>query len=621
MKQLIFASLLILSSGIVGASEPVGKVILSFGQNYAVDAAGEERLLKRQAELYADDLLKTAAKGRLQVRFSDGSRLSLKPKTEFRIAEYSFDAANPEDGKALYKLLKGGMRTISGKIGKVNKENYKLETVVATIGIRGTHYGTEFTPSGLYTETLDGKVVVETDEGVVEVSAGESVSVNARTGGMTKGKATGQTSQGEGDSEESSEEGNSEEGSSEENNTDENTGDESSEEEGASESDESGDTTTDGSSSNSDDNAGTASENVDGASEGNGSTSTDSGTETSISLGSTTGTAGGTTGGTAPATDPTTGSTQPPLSSPDPTGNGTAAPQGGMALIAFIEDDPTQGKRESSGSVFVDDNSAMTIDSTSGQDRLTGILYVDTKPSSTDICNPCTMTAPVDQTLIKDAGTQDVGGTKLSWGRWEKGSYTVIENGTTQKTLSDFHFMYSDRTTPNSVIAAKTGSYVYEFKVGNPVTIPQFEDGATGELVDLTLGSTLGASVRGSEGEGTYLQVDWGSQTITEVGVKVLERNASNNVINTFELQELTAGGTSLSNVLNGGELKLTGSCYGTRCGTSTTLDGRMNVEFVGSNAEGAAISYGASGSAAGTTEKDVSVVGTALLTERPAGS
>ena len=603
MKQLIFASLLILSSGIVGASEPVGKVILSFGQNYAVDAAGEKRLLKRQAELYADDLLKTAEKGRLQVRFSDGSRLSLKPKTEFRIAEYSFDAANPEDGKALYKLLKGGMRTISGKIGKVNKENYKLETVVATIGIRGTHYGTEFTPSGLYTETLDGKVVVETDEGVVEVNAGESVSVNARTGGMTKGKATGQTSQGEGDSEESSEEGGSEEGDSEDNNSDENTGDESSEGEGTSESDEGGETTTDGSSSNSDDNASTTSENVDGASEGNGSTSTDSGTETGISLGSTIGTTG-TLGGTAPATDPTTGSTQPSLSSPDPTGNGTAAPQGGMALIAFIENDPTQGKRESSGSVFADDNSAMTIDSTTGQDRLTGILYVDTKASSTDICNPCTMTAPVDQTLIKDAGTQDVGGTKLSWGRWEKGSYTVIENGTTQQTLSDFHYMYAEDRLLFTQLPSKDGTFTYEFQGSNPHTSPQFDHGGEGTL-----------QVYGGSREGTYMKVEWSSKKIVELNIEVNDTTHND----TYALTELKVAGAyqpvNLDTVLNGGEMKLEGICSGgARCASGVNLEGRMQLEFVGGDAEGAAISYGAGGSTSGTETKDISVVGTALL-------
>ena len=124
----------------VVAADAVGKVILSIGQNQAVGPDGQVRKLARKAEVYADDLLTTGKKGRLQVRFTDGSRLSLRSDTEFKIAEYRFDAAEPTEGKAIYKLLKGGMRTLSGQIGKVDKEDYRLETTVATIGIRGTDF-------------------------------------------------------------------------------------------------------------------------------------------------------------------------------------------------------------------------------------------------------------------------------------------------------------------------------------------------------------------------------------------------------------------------------------------------------------------------------------------------
>ena len=593
MKQLIFASLLLCFSNIVAASESVGKVILSFGQNYAVDAVGKERLLKRQAELYADDLLKTGDKGRLQVRFSDGSRLSLKPQTEFRIAEYSFDASNPEEGKALYKLLKGGMRTISGKIGKVNKENYKLETVVATIGIRGTHYGTEFTPTGLYTETLDGKVVVETDEGIVEVNAGESVSVNARTGGMTKGKATGQTSQGEG--EESSEGEVEEEGVEESSTTEEGSSEGITEE------------TSEDTASKGADDGGDA-----GITDGTASTDAGIGTDTTVNTDS-----GSNTGATTPAQDPSVGNAQPILASPDPTGNGTAAPEGAVAMVAFIEDDSVKGKHDSNGAVYVNDTSAVTIDSTTGQDRVTGILYVDNKASSSDNCNPCTVSAPADQSEITDAGTVDIGGSKVSWGRWNKDTYTLVETGTTQNPISSFHYLYSENTTPANVIAAKTGSYVYTFSNGNPATSPEFQSSSSsGELVAYDAAPKPTLRIAG----GTYMQVDWDSQKITEISITVKEKIAGN-VVNTYlltEEQDAVTGAyqdVSLSTVLNGGEIKLQGSCSGSgSCGTSVPLSGRANMEFVGNNADGAAISYGASGSSSGTTTKDVSVVGTAVL-------
>ena len=73
MKKVFLTSLLLLISSFShAAAESIGKVILSFGQNVAVSADGVERVLKRQADIFAEDTLVTGTKGRLQVRFTDG---------------------------------------------------------------------------------------------------------------------------------------------------------------------------------------------------------------------------------------------------------------------------------------------------------------------------------------------------------------------------------------------------------------------------------------------------------------------------------------------------------------------------------------------------------------------
>lgn len=621
MKRLGIFSLLLLLSGSISAAEAVGRVILSFGQNYAVNVQGEKRDLKRKSEVFANDLLVTSSKGRLQVKFSDDSRLSLKPKTEFRIAEYHFDDANPDEGKAIYKLLKGGMRTISGKIGKVNEDNYRVETVVATIGIRGTHYGTEYTQQGLYTETVEGTVAVKTDQGTVLVNAGEAVSINAQTGAMRKGKATGQTAQGE-----SEEEGSEEEAASEEKSSDDSAeeGSEEANEESASEETASEEGSSDGVSSEepSDQEPTNSDETSISETDSTSSSDTTSGTETSddtvtVTMDASVSTTGNstTTETTTTTTDPGLTASQPTTSAPNPTGNGTDAPNGSFSLVAFIDKDPTHGVNGGSGTVVVDGNSSMTIDSSSGQDRVTGILYVDSGTTSTDPCEPCTFTGPSDQTLIRDAGTETLSdGTKISWGRWNQGSYTLDENGTEQDTLSDFHYLYAGSTTPESVIKAKTGSYIYKFSIGNPITIPQFEDGKTGELVpyDSTIPRT------GRLAGGTYMKVDWGQQKVVEMNIH-LQSKVHGGVDDYILTEEIVGGAYQdviLSDVLNGGEMKLQGTCSGSgRCINTVNLDGRMNMELVGSDAEAAAISYGASGSTTGSsTTNDISVVGTTVL-------
>ncbi len=47
---------------------------------------------------------------------------------------------NKENNSALFSLLKGGLRTFTGLIGKLSPQRYQMRTAVATIGIRGTGY-------------------------------------------------------------------------------------------------------------------------------------------------------------------------------------------------------------------------------------------------------------------------------------------------------------------------------------------------------------------------------------------------------------------------------------------------------------------------------------------------
>ncbi len=174
------------------AAPPIGTVLLSLGANTAQDESGQIRTLQRQAELYSGDTLITGAKGRLQLRFSDDSLLSLKPNTVFRIADYHFDASHREDDSALYELLQGSMRTVSGKIGKQDKSDYSVKTAVATIGIRGTEYEIQLcdsgcaeqrqTEEGLTGQVLDGRILIAGEQQNHEVGVSEFFFVSRQSG-------------------------------------------------------------------------------------------------------------------------------------------------------------------------------------------------------------------------------------------------------------------------------------------------------------------------------------------------------------------------------------------------------------------------------------------------------
>ncbi|MDO9115803.1 MAG: FecR family protein [Polaromonas sp.] len=119
----------------------------------------------------------TGGDGLAQVRFTDGGLVSLQPNTEFRIASY-VDQNNPKEDRFLVDLLRGSMRAITGLIGKRNRDNYRLTTTTATIGIRGSGFKVGYNPDGSLgiTSELD-KIEVCNQSGCIGLVAGESVKV------------------------------------------------------------------------------------------------------------------------------------------------------------------------------------------------------------------------------------------------------------------------------------------------------------------------------------------------------------------------------------------------------------------------------------------------------------
>jgi len=112
-------------TGTVSAQKPDGKV----------------RVLAKDSALMSDEIIMTGKDSTVRLRFSDGSLTTLRPATRLVIEDYHYAEGSPEKDSAVLNLLKGGMRVLSGAIGKRgNQDAYKAKTVTATIGIRGTDY-------------------------------------------------------------------------------------------------------------------------------------------------------------------------------------------------------------------------------------------------------------------------------------------------------------------------------------------------------------------------------------------------------------------------------------------------------------------------------------------------
>ncbi|WP_370299446.1 FecR domain-containing protein [Abyssibacter sp.] len=178
----------------------VGKVLFVLG-GASVERGETALAAQRGLELESGDTLVTGLSGRMHVRLDDGAMLTLKPDTRYELTEYEVpeeavadepvaaaatgSTASPEpaaplvrtrrSGRAFMSLIKGGFRTITGLIGKTDKQAYQIKTPVATIGIRGTHFETEMAGDEMLLAVWDGivDIVVQTSDGTQSWSFGE----------------------------------------------------------------------------------------------------------------------------------------------------------------------------------------------------------------------------------------------------------------------------------------------------------------------------------------------------------------------------------------------------------------------------------------------------------------
>jgi hypothetical protein len=158
-----------------GQAAGAARVDFATGDVKALSPDGRSRTLDKGAEIGSGETIDTG-NGRAQVRFTDGAQVSLQPQTQFRIDDYRFSGKADGSEKGFFSLLRGGLRTITGLVGRTNRDNYKVTTTVATIGIRGTEFSVAYGNS-ISVTTGEGIVQVCNAAGCLIVNSGESAVV------------------------------------------------------------------------------------------------------------------------------------------------------------------------------------------------------------------------------------------------------------------------------------------------------------------------------------------------------------------------------------------------------------------------------------------------------------
>ena len=147
-------------------------------------ADGSVRILSQKSAIETGDTINTAQDSYAQIKFTDGAQLTLKPNTAVKIDNFKFAEEKPQEDSFLYSLVKGGLRAVTGIVGKRSKDKYQLGTATATIGIRGTTFSADDCQNNrdgdcarldaaVYVGVADGEVVVRNGQGELGLTAGQ----------------------------------------------------------------------------------------------------------------------------------------------------------------------------------------------------------------------------------------------------------------------------------------------------------------------------------------------------------------------------------------------------------------------------------------------------------------
>lgn len=192
LRKLAVLAAALWTQGILAATEPVGETSATVthlsGILTAVRSDGTTKLLSVNSDIREGDKLKTQQETYARIKFRDGAEIVLRPNSELKIDSYSYSESQPAKDNFAVSLIKGGLRAVTGLLGRRSKEKTSFNTSTATIGIRGTHFGAllcaddcssiptvsgKLPENGLHVDVAAGGISLTNSAGTQNLEAGQ----------------------------------------------------------------------------------------------------------------------------------------------------------------------------------------------------------------------------------------------------------------------------------------------------------------------------------------------------------------------------------------------------------------------------------------------------------------
>lgn len=173
-----------------------GGTVVQLDGEASIDRRGSKVQVAESTPVYSGDTLNVADHSVAQVRFEDDSVFVVPGAASLRVDKFAINAKG--GGTALYTLLDGGVRAMTGKVGKGKNDRYELRTPEAIIGVQGSAYMAlrcngacaKKYKEGLYVRAQAGKIIVGTASAKTTMKAGQTFYVKSKNDVAVQVKAS-----------------------------------------------------------------------------------------------------------------------------------------------------------------------------------------------------------------------------------------------------------------------------------------------------------------------------------------------------------------------------------------------------------------------------------------------
>jgi hypothetical protein len=171
-----FTSLIFANVGVVSAFKGDANILRD----------GKDINVKTGLKLQKNDELTTKKNTKVQLVFKDKTIITVGKNSKFSIHDYLFDeqASTGKKVNAKFGFAKGLFRTVTGKIGKINPNKFKIKVKSASIGIRGTKFDVSVTPKATKIGVSEGAIGFTQGGVETPVAAGQIMEYTVDTGGI-----------------------------------------------------------------------------------------------------------------------------------------------------------------------------------------------------------------------------------------------------------------------------------------------------------------------------------------------------------------------------------------------------------------------------------------------------